>query len=375
MRAFVSVFVAHYKQFIRDRAALFFTFIFPIMFILIFGWVFSDPGVQHFDVVVVTAQDSPQTTAAIAQGLSMVEADDEYVFKDEDEDTIPVVEEGELDAQLQSLRDGDLDAVVAVPEGSDESLSAGQPVGLEVHYDPSQTSNQQILIPILQQVVDEIDRTMQGSISLIGLEEHSTQSHRLRYIDYLVPGILGMALMFTGIYGAMPIIQQRQAHLMKRLGCTPLRRSTLVFGELAFRMVLVLVTAVLIVAVGRLVFDVQMVGNWGSLCGIVILGTLVFVCIGYTIAAFVRTVEGAEPIINIITFPMMFLSGTFFEVQNMPSFIEPVVKIMPLTYLGDALRQIMVDGSPLYPMMTDMAVMAGWAVVCLVITIRFFRWD
>jgi len=181
--------------------------------------------------------------------------------------------------------------------------------------------------------------------------------------------------MFTGIFGGIPVIQQRQAGIIRRLGCTPLRRSMLVSGELAFRMIIVILTAFLIIFVGRLAFDVQMVGNWLSLCGIVILGTLVFSCIGYLIAAFVRTEEGAIPIINAITFPMMFLSGTFFEVSNMPSFIEPVVKILPLTYVSDALRQIMVDGSPLHSMTIDIAVMAAWAAVCLAITIRFFRWD
>ena len=140
-------------------------------------------------------------------------------------------------------------------------------------------------------------------------------------------------------------------------------------------MLIVIMTAALIILVGWLAFDVKMIGNWGSLCGIVILGTLTFTSLGYLLAAFVKTVESADPIMNVIIFPMMFLSGTFFEVKNMPGFIEPVVKIMPLTYLNDALRQIMVDGSPLHSMATDMAVLTGWAVVCLGVTIRFFRWD
>ena len=365
MKAFKSIFLAHYKQFIRDRAALFFTFIFPIMFIMIFGWAFSDPKTQTFDIGLVD-QGSTQSAGFIEKGLDAVVIDGSKVFD---------VRKGGMDEQLQLLRNGDLDAVIVIPEGMDNYLSLRQPVDIQVYYDPSQTSNQQILIPILYRVTDEIDRGMQGSVRLIGMEEKSVQSHDLRYIDYLVPGILGMSLMFTGIFGGLPIIQQRQAHIIKRLGCTPLRRSMLIFGELAFRMILVILTAALIILVGRLAFGVQMVGNWGSLGGIVVLGTLVFACLGYLIAAFVKTEEGAIPIINVITFPMMFLSGTFFKVTNMPGFIEPVVKFLPLTYLDDALRQIMVDGSPLHSMTTDIAVMAVWTVVCLAITIRFFRWD
>jgi len=366
LKALRSVFIANYKQFVRNKAALFFSFIFPIMFILIFGWVFSDMGIQTFEIGFVVNDGSSNSARIISEGLSQVIIDGDEVFE---------VEEMEATPAMDQLRDGNIDAVIVIPENMDNSIETRVAVNLEIHYDPSQASRQQILIPILSEVIDQIDRGMQSSPQLISLEEHNTQSKDLRYIDYLVPGILGMSLMFTGIFGGVPVIQQRQAGIIRRFGCTPLRRSTLVFGELAFRMIIVILTAVLIIMVGRLVFDVQMVGNWASLCGIVILGTLLFSCIGYLIAAFIKTEEGAIPIINAITFPMMFLSGTFFEVTNMPSFIEPVVKILPLTYLSDALRQIMVDGTPLHSMTTDVAVMAGWTVICLAITIRFFKWD
>ena len=338
------------------------------MFILIFGWVFNQSGLQSFKVGIVDVdQGSPMTTSMISGALDGIIVDEEKVFTK--------IEPGDLNTELESLRQGDLDAVIVIPANTDSQLQLNQPVDLQLYYDPSQTSNQQILVPILTQVLDGIDRNLQGTTQLIILEEKGIQSRELRYIDYLVPGILGMSLMFTGIFGGLPLIQQRQARIIKRLGCTPLRRSMLVFGDMAFRVIIVLVTAALIILVGRLVFHVQMIGNWFSLCGIVLLGTLVFSSLGYLVAAFVKTEEGAIPILNVITFPMMFLSGTFFEVTNMPSFIEPVVKVLPLTYLGDALRQIMVDGSPLYPMTTDIAVMAGWVVVSLAITIPFFRWD
>lgn len=366
MKAFTNVFLAHFKQFTRDKGALFFTFIFPIMLILIFGWVFHDPGAQTFKVGFVD-QGSPQSASLITQGLDSITLDkNEKVFE---------IRKGTVDELLQSLRDGDLAAVIVIPESMDTSIRQGQRTDVQVYYDPSRTSSQQILIPILNQVINGIDRQLQGSSQLIGMEERSIQSRDLRYMDYLLPGILAMSLMFTGVYAGLPIIQQRQAHIIKRLGATPLRRSMLVFGDLTFRMILVLLTAALIVLVGRLAFDVKMVGNWLSFCGLVILGTLVFTSLGYLMAAFVKTEEAFIPIINIITMPMMFLSGTFFEVTNMPSFIEPVVRIMPLTYLGDGFRQIMVAGTPLHSMTTDIAILVGWAVVCLAVTIRFFRWD
>jgi ABC-2 type transport system permease protein len=207
------------------------------------------------------------------------------------------------------------------------------------------------------------------------VQQTSIQSHELRYIDYLLPGVLGMTLMFIGVLGGLPIIQQRQAHIIKRLGSTPLNRSMLVLADLVFRLMVSLVSAGEIILVGRLAFDVQMLGNWLSLCGIVLLGSFLFVNIGYLIATFVKTQESAMPVFQIVQLPMMILSGTFFSIGTMPAFIEPLIKILPLTYLNDALRQIMVEGTPLYSMTIDIAVLLVWAIASLGLTIRFFRWD
>ncbi|MDM8000414.1 MAG: ABC transporter permease [Dehalococcoidia bacterium] len=366
MRAFGAVFVSYYRQFVRDRGALFFTFIFPIMFILLFGWAFRSEGARRFDIALVD-QGSPQSAAIITFALDNVTLDSgDRLFR---------LESGPFDDMMRLLEDGKLDGIMVIPAAMDASLALGQPTTIQIYYDPARISNQQILVPVLNQVVNGLNQYLQGTTPLITLDEETVQSRELRYIDYLVPGVLGMSLMFSGIYGGLPIIQQRQAHIIKRLGATPLRRSMLIFGDLAFRMILVLLTAALIILVGSLVFDVQMVGNWFSLCGVVVLGSLVFTSLGYLMAAFVKTEEAAIPIINVVAMPMMFLSGTFFEITSMPSFIEPLIKALPLTYLNDALRQIMVDGTPVHSMTTDIAVLAAWTAVCLGITIRFFKWD
>ena len=365
MRAFAAVFVARYRQFIRDRAALFFSFIFPIIFILLFGWAFQNMGTQTFKVGLAD-EGSPQITAYITIGLnSVVIEGNQKMFK---------TESGNLDDLRAALEKGNLDAVIDIPAGMD-TLVPGEADNVQVYYDASQTVNQQVLIPALSQVINAIDERLGGYTPPIGMNQQSVQTHELRYIDFLLPGILGMTLMFIGVQGGLPVIQQRQAHIIKRLGSTPLRRSMLVLGDLLFRMIVILASAALIILVGRLVFDVQMIGNWLSLCGIILLGSLVFVSLGYLIAAFVKTQESAIPVVQIVNLPMMILSGTFFSVASMPAFIEPLIKILPLTYVNDALRQIMVAGTPLHSMTTDIAVLAAWAVVCLGITIRFFKWD
>jgi len=365
LRAFTAVFVARYKQFIRDRAALFFSFIFPIIFILLFGWAFQNTGTQTFKIGLAD-EGSPQIAGAITLGLnSVVLEGNQKMFK---------TQSGEMDDLRASLEDGDLDAVIDIPAGMD-TMGYGQSDNVQVYYDASRTINQQTLTPALYQVISTINQRLGGYTPPIGMEQRSVQSHELRYIDFLLPGILGMTLMFIGVQGGLPVIQQRQAHIIKRLGSTPLRRSTLVLGDLVFRMIVILASAALIILVGRLVFDFRMLGNWLSLCGIILLGSLVFVSLGYLIAALVKTQESAIPVVQIVNLPMMILSGTFFSVANMPAFIEPLVKILPLTFVNDALRQIMVAGTPMHSMTTDIAVLAAWAIGCLAITIRFFRWD
>ena len=365
MKSFNAVFLARYKQFVRNRGALFFSFIFPIIFILLFGWAFQNMGTQTFKVGIAD-EGSPRTASYITQGLeSVLIQNNQKEFQ---------TQSGTLTDLLASLKSGNLDAVIDIPAGMD-ILGPGQSNDIQVYYDSSLMANQQTLIPAIYQVTNAIDQKLGGYTPTIGLVEKSVQSHQLRYIDFLLPGILGMTLMFIGIQGGLPIIQQRQAHIIKRLGSTPLRRSMLVTGDVAFRLIVVLLSAAMIILVGRLVFNVTMVGSWLKLFGMVLLGSLVFVNLSYLIAAFVKTQESAIPIINIVNLPMMILSGTFFNVGNMPAFIEPIVKILPLTYLNDALRQIMVAGTPLYSMTADIIVLAGWAIVTLGITIRFFRWD
>jgi ABC-2 type transport system permease protein len=210
---------------------------------------------------------------------------------------------------------------------------------------------------------------------LLTLTEESILSQNLRFIDFFVPGILAMSIMMTGFFGVIPLVEWREKKVLKRLGVTPLRRSTVVLSQVAFRLVLTVLQAIILLGVAYFAFDVQVIGNWLMLLGLLLLGTLSFVSIGYLVASRARTVEGAMPIINIITFPMMFLSGIFFPVEIMPDFMRPVVAAFPLTYLGDAFRQIMVGAPPLHPLIIDVAVLGGWLIVCMALAIRFFRWE
>jgi len=360
VKIFRKLLVANIKQFIRERAALFWTFAFPLIFILIFGAIFSGEDNVTFSVGLVAEDNSPA-----AQGFSTMLQQ------------VPAFElhVGERDAELQALEKGNRRAVIIIASDFGETISQGDKGSIDIYYDPTQTSSVQVVLPIIHRVVDEYDRLLGQTPSLIELNERTLQTHNVRAIDYLVPGILAMALMQLGIFAAVPLVVERENKVLKRLGATPLRRSTMVISTVIFRLLIAMGQAALIIIVAWLVFDVPMLGSWLSLAGMIILGTLTFLAIGYMLSAFAKTEQTAMPLLMSIQFPMMFLSGIFFPVEMMPGFMRPIMDAMPLTYLGDSLRQIMVESSALHAHLVNGVVLGGWFLACLTAAVRFFRWE
>ena len=194
-------------------------------------------------------------------------------------------------------------------------------------------------------------------------------------LNYLVPSILAMSLMQLGIYGALPLVQQREKLILKRLATTPLNPLSFVGANAAVRLALGLLQAVLLIGVGINFFGVVIVGNLALVLAIVLLGAAVFTAIGYVVATYASTEETATLVTNLITFPLMFLSGVFFPIDQMPDFLQPVAVVLPLTYLADALRQVMVGSTPFVPLLVGMGVLTAWLFTSVVITARQFRWQ
>ena len=360
MKPIWKLLIADLKQFVRERAALFWTFAFPVFFILIFGAIFSGEGDVTFPVGMVIEDDS-----TVAQSLSTV-LQQVPAFK---------LHVGGRDTELEALEKGNRRAVLVIPPDFGKAVSQGKAGSIDIYYDPTQTSSVQVVLPILHRVLDQYERILGETPSLIEVNEKTLRSHDVRSIDYLTPGILAMAIMQLGIFAAVDLVVQREKKVLKRLGATPLRRSTLIISTVLFRLLVAMVQAALIIVVARLVFNVPMMGNWLFLVGMVILGALTFLAMGYMLSAFARTEQTAVPLVMSFQFPMMFLSGIFFPVEFMPDFMRPIMSVMPLTYLGDSLRQIMVGSSALHSPLVNVAVLGGWFLACLIAAIRFFRWE
>lgn len=355
MNAFSQLFLANIREFSRDRMALFWTLAFPVVFILIFGLIFGRDNSFHADLGLVI-EDRGAPARELAQ-----------TFKDLD---IFTASEGSRADELGALSAGERDAVLIFPAGDQ-----GAPVPVELHYDPSRSSSQ-IIASIVQQTVQSVAQRIQPRPEVFALKQVTVQARQLRAIDYLIPGILAMSILNLALFAtAQPIISLRSQGVLRRLGATPLPRRTLLAAYIAMRVLIALIQTGIIVSVGIALFGLTMAGDWLIFGGVLLLGTLAFIAIGFLIAAIARTEESGSALTAALQLPMLFLSGIFFPLAAMPGFLRPVADLLPLTYLADALRQVMIGATPDHSMIVNTLVLLGWLVVSSAVAIRFFKWE
>jgi len=357
VRALIALTVANLRSYTRDRAALFWTLGFPLIFIVLFGFIFQN---SRFEVSIGLA-DLDRSTAS--QQLRQAFIDSGVV----------TLTEGDEATVLQAMRDGDVRAVLVVPEGYGASLAAGTPVDVTYYVDAAQQSAGSSANAVVTSILGAIN--LGGRAPLVNLDAQPIQTNDLNAISYFVPSILGLSIMQVGLFAAIPLVADREKLILKRLGATPLRRWQLVGSNIAMRLLIAITQAVIIITVGSVAFGVKVTGPLVLIGFFIVLGSLAFLALGYVIASFATSEDSANGLTSMIQFPMMFLSGTFFALEQMPSWLQSIARLIPLTYLSDALRQVMVDGTAFAPLTTCAAVLLGWLVVCFAVASRKFRWQ
>ena len=233
------------------------------------------------------------------------------------------------DARAKMLK-GDLDGIIVLPKGLADAIAAGHagqagsPVAVTVITDPSRTTTSQAVQQIATGLVMAANLQLSGATPLLTVTPESLQTGRLTSVSFFVPSILGMALMQLGIFAAIPLVQQREKGILKRLNTTPLPRWALVGSNVLVRLIIAAAQTVIILGIGISVLGVQVTGNPLLIAGFVVLGALAFTSIGYVIASFARTEEAANGMTSIVQFPLMFLSGIFFPLEVMPEWLRSV---------------------------------------------------
>ena len=367
MQALIQLSIANIRSFVRDRAALFWTFAFPLIFVVLFGLIFQGGSTTiKLGWVDLDGSSGPTGSTTLRGAFASVKG---VVLTDSDEATAK-----------DQMKSGKLDAIVEVPKGYGAAVGAatgggasGTPAQITVFTDPTQATTGGIVQQVVGGVLGAVN--LGGRQPIVAAQLATIQTQSLNIISYLVPSILGMALMQLGVFAAIPLVADREKKILKRLNATPLHRWQLVGSNVVMRLIIGIIQALIIVAVGTALFGLQVTGSLILLATLVVLGALAFISLGYVIASFAPTEDAANSMTSVVQFPLMFLSGTFFVIDQMPQPLQIVARFLPLTYLSDALRQVMVNGTAFSPLWFCFAVLIGWTAVCFGISSRFFRWQ
>jgi ABC-2 type transport system permease protein len=360
MNALLLLTVANIKSFTRDRAALFWTLAFPLIFVVLFGSIFS--GGNSTRTIGFADLDGSSASATLKGAFGSISS-------------VKLVD-GTQDELLEKMRTGEVSAVIVVPRGYADTVAAkAGPAQVSVYTDPSQSSADGATRQLVGFVLAAVNQAATGQPPAVMPAFQAIQTNDLSFISYLVPSILGMSLMQLGVFSAIPLVADREKLILKRLQATPLKRWQLVGSNVLMRLLIAVFQTAIIVGVGSAAYHVEIAGSWLLIGALILIGSLAFIALGYVIASFAKSEESANGMTSVVQFPLMFLSGTFFPIDAMPDALKVVARALPLTYLGDGLRQVMVAGTPFAPLWVCFAFLAVWLVVCFGIAARFFRWQ
>lgn len=369
MRQFLKFLGASLKMTYREKIALFWMFLFPILLMLLLGTIFGRTGTADINLGVVDL-DNSNVTRAISSTLKGISA-------------FNIKSGSETDLKKQ-LSDGKLNAVLVLDKGFESSLMSHKPGNATIYVDKSSMTVAEITSTALRQVIGEIGVNMAkqfvpnaiGPGDIIKVTEKPIASSDLRYVDFIVPGILAMTLMTAGMLGlSLSFVQYREKGILRRVKVSPLPLSRFLGGEITAALVMSLIQAAILLLVGWAVFRVHIHGNWLYIILVIILGAASFLALGFLVASVTKTLKTAEMASNAITFPMMFLSGVFFPLAILPPFLAVIAKCLPLYYLGDALRKVMIQGKGLGDVWVDLIVIVGMGLVCFAVSVKLFRWE
>ncbi|MCG8608317.1 ABC transporter permease [bacterium] len=362
LRMFLDQLRIEMKLFLRDKQSVFWTFFFPILLILMFGYIFGKPDSIKFGLAVVD-EDQSQRSQELVSALENI--------------SVLKVERGGRDDILEKLKGNEKNIAVIINRGYAESLTNGG-TKIEVVYDQTQAPVLQVVLSILRQLVNEINWRAVEAKPLITIETTPIQTARReqRYIDFLLPGVIGMSLMSTCLFSiGMVVVAYREKGKLRRLSVTPLPKSIFIGGQMVNRYIIVLLQALLLIGIGMVLFDVEMVGGLLDFWAALTVGMLAFIAIGFLVASIANTTETASGISNSLFLPMMFLSGVYFSVDGIPSYLKPIVEFLPLTHLVRAIRAIFNNGVGFADVLPQMGILSLWVVVCFAVSIRLFKWE
>jgi ABC-2 type transport system permease protein len=353
MKGLTSLSRAMALGFFRDRTAMFFTILFPLMFLVLFGGIFKDQG------------SSPSTVAQIGSVplIDQIPADQ----RGDLEKVLTITSAASRDQALEDVRKGDVDAAVE---------QSGQ--NIIVHF----SAADQVKAAVVQGQFNALVQS--GNLAAAGvttpayrLTSQQVEDESLQVIQYFTPGLLAWAVATGAMFGAaLTLVTWRQKRILRRLRLSPVNTATIATARVGVSIAIAFVQAAIFIGVGLLpFFGLQLSGYWWMAIPLVALGTLAFLSLGLLAGAFAKTAEAAGAIANIIVLPMAFLSGAFFPLEGAPQWLQTVSQAMPMRHLVDAMLDVMVRGQPPGAVLPQIGILAAFTAVVSVIAVALFKWD
>jgi ABC-2 type transport system permease protein len=339
--ALIELTLARVRELTREPEAVFWVFVFPIVLAGILSLAFRSRPPDALPVGVVQGPAAAARMAALS--------------------TEPGVRARLLaaDEGTQALARGHVVVVI----GGDTTP--------DYFYDPTQPDSRTALL-----LIDAALQRAAGRTDALTPTRREVTEPGARYVDFLVPGLLGMNLMGTGMWGiGFSLVVARNGNLLKRLIAAPARRSHLLGAQLLSRLVFLVPEAGALLGFAYFVLGVPLRGSVLVLIAVSLLGALAFSGLGLLTAARPRTIEGVSGVMNLVMVPMWIFSGIFFSTERFPAAMQPFVQALPLTALNDSLRAVMLEGSGVGPLLPELALLAAWGLVSFLIALKIFRWQ
>lgn len=341
-------------MFVRSRQALFFSLFMPFIIMFIFGYIgFDKPPM--IDIGVVTHSPTPATQAFVDQIKQFPSF---------------TIHQGTLADEQAQLNQGNLSVVLDVP---DTLVPNGS---LTVYENAGQPSQVQTVTTILNQFISQATISQAHATPVFSLSEQAVNANNLRYIDFLLPGLIALSVMQMSVFSvAFVFTQYKEKGVLKRLLATPMQPYQFVAANVITRLLVSVAQAAIFIIIGVVLFHVHVIGAYWLLILTIVLGATMFLGLGFTISGVSKTVDTVPAIANLVVFPMLFLGGTFFAISNMPWWLQDFSKILPLTYFSDALRNIMTKGSTFGAVSFDLGIMLLWTIVLIALATYTFSFQ
>ncbi len=331
------------REFLREKEAVFWVFIFPVLMTFALGIAFRNTGPDK-TFVAVEAGDAKATEIASVLSRS------------------PEISASVLtpDQAAQALRSGKVSIVVKPANDS-----------FEYHFDPTRPESRSARL-----LVDDVLQRGKGRTDVVNVGEQKITEPGARYVDFLVPGLIGMNLMGSGLWGlGFTVVIARSRKLLKRFAATPMRRSHYLLSFMLSRLIFLVLEVAAVIIFAWLAFGFTVRGSWLAVTLSIVLGGFTFSGIGLLVAARPTTIEGVSGLMNFIMLPMWLLSGTFFSSERFPQVLQPFIQALPLTALNNVLRALMNEGASLSSNWLPIAILLFWCVISFVVALRIFRWQ